>query len=298
MFSFDLSKIDFRQTPIENIFLDTYLSQADGDAIKVYLAGWKEAYNSNSYKDSIDSQTRAGANANEGLSLEKLAQGLEMDEDKVLSALDFWHEAGLLEIVEGDPPTYRFKSMLLLWSGVSDPAPSQAKSRENNSTNDLNELMGDSDKDTEELSVRREQMFKDLEDFLSKDYTYRVLLKDNEIRLILDVMDRYNFSPEYFIYAYKKASSGKEIGARSVNYIVAIIENWARFEGITDIGQLDSFLAKQEEVSKKPVRKKRKGRLVTSDKRMSRQEEQDWVKKKLEESRLRGLKGGLRGKGD
>ena len=38
-------KLDMGTTPFENMFLNTYLQMADGDAIKVYLLIYKEIYN-------------------------------------------------------------------------------------------------------------------------------------------------------------------------------------------------------------------------------------------------------------
>ena len=40
-------KLDMGTTPFENMFLNTYLQMADGDAIKVYLLIYKEIYNNN-----------------------------------------------------------------------------------------------------------------------------------------------------------------------------------------------------------------------------------------------------------
>ena len=136
-------------------------------------------------------------------------------------------------------------------------------------------------------------MFNALEAFLSEGLPYHVTLKENELRLILQTMEQYHFAPDYFLYAYKQACQRKEVGSRSVNYVVAVIENWARFEHIATKEALDAHFVKEEQ--EKPVRNVRRKRkqpaYVKKDARMSREEKKDWVLRKLEESRRKSLRG-------
>lgn len=262
----DLSKVDFRTTPFENIFLDTYLGHAPEHALRVYLYGFKACY---------------GAQQ-ESVSIDEIKEALGLSAAQLSDAVEYWVGEGLVVRAETTPTRLLFRSMLLLWAGIGDlDGPALL---DNTATK----------KENESDSMSRSAMFDALEDLLSVGFSYRVMLKENEIRLILDKMDQYGFSPDYFLYAYDKAKDQKEAGARSVNYIVAIIENWARFDGITTREALDAFLAhppaKEERRSRR--RKKRSAAFVETDERMSREDEQEWVRKKLEESRKKSLRGG------
>lgn len=329
MFSFDVTTVDFRTTPVENLFLETYLPLASASALKVYLAGWKQAYD-----------TSAPA-----LRRKDLAEFLNMSEAEVQEGLDFWQEEGLLEVLEGEEASYRFRSLLLLWAGISDPAtparngepmpfssPSQgglsmeglgkkdplaaslaaslaspgSQDRTRPSVEEVEEDGAEASlpDPLQPLSPAQSQgissMFQALEDFLSQGFSYRVRLKENEIREILRVLATYSLDPAYLTYAYQQAVAQKEASSRAVLYVLAIIENWARFEGITDQEGLDAFLEKekqkkaQQKLSARASKGRKKGEYVHNDQRMSKEEERAWVQKKLEESMHRMQKGGSR----
>ena len=70
-------KLDMGTTPFENMFLNTYLQMADGDAIKVYLLIYKEIYNNN-YVD-----------------VEKIKRQLNFDNEKFDQAVNFWINMGI-----------------------------------------------------------------------------------------------------------------------------------------------------------------------------------------------------------
>ena len=70
-------KLDMGTTPFENMFLNTYLQMADGDAIKVYLLIYKEIYNNN-YVD-----------------IEKIKRQLNFDDQKFDQAVNFWINMGI-----------------------------------------------------------------------------------------------------------------------------------------------------------------------------------------------------------
>lgn len=253
--AFNLSKVDFRTTPIENMFLDTYLTQASANALKVYLYGWRSCY----------------ANPEEGFDLSHIA----MDEKELEEALTYWVNEGLVEIkeVDGKRIAY-FKSLMLLWMGLYD-------------TNEESKPVASSEGD-------RRALFDRLEGYLSMDLSYDVLLKENEIVAIHSLLDQYPITEDFFFYAYQKATQMSEAASRSFNYVLRIIENWMRFDQITDEKALDAFLEKQKESKKAQRKPKKSGKLIATDPRMSKSERSQWVKERLEQSR----RGSLRGDGD
>lgn len=81
-------------TPIENIFILNYMPHANGDFVKVYLYGLMQCY---SHAD---------------ISIERLAQLLDMDVEVVQNAFQFWERQGLLQRISDNPVSYRFLSVL------------------------------------------------------------------------------------------------------------------------------------------------------------------------------------------
>lgn len=296
--SFELSRVDFRTTPVENIFLDTYLSHAPQEALRVYLAGWKACY----------------SHPDEHVENSDLADFLGLSTQEVDDAVQYWVNEGLVVVDDDHPGQLIFRSMLLLWAGIDEPHSSvnQAASSRETATTKTSRLtsgdlpreekhaVGERDATTagpprkrKEGGLSQAEMFDALEDFLSEGLRYRVTLKENELRLILQVMEHYAFAPAYFLYAYQSACRRNEVGSRSVNYVVAVIENWARFEQITTREALDAYFAKadQEKAVRPGKRKRKQAAFAEKDTRMSRAERKEWVNRKLEESRKRSLRG-------
>lgn len=82
-------KLDMGTTPFENMFLNTYLQMADGDAIKVYLLIYKEIYNNKT--------------VDEG----KIKRQLNFDDQRFLDAVNFWINMGIFrEKKAGDGSNY------------------------------------------------------------------------------------------------------------------------------------------------------------------------------------------------
>ena len=69
--------LDLGMTPFENMFLNTYMQMADGDALKVYLLIYKDTYNQG-YAD-----------------LEKIKKQLNFNDEKMNEAIDFWVNMGV-----------------------------------------------------------------------------------------------------------------------------------------------------------------------------------------------------------
>lgn len=70
-------KLDMGTTPFENMFLNTYLQMADGDAIKVYLLIYKEIYNNQTVDEA------------------KIKRQLNFDDKRFEDAVNFWINMGI-----------------------------------------------------------------------------------------------------------------------------------------------------------------------------------------------------------
>lgn len=76
-------------TPIDNLFISEYMSEADGDAVKVYLYGLMQC------------MYTAYAETDIGFAL-------GLDAEKVLSAFVYWQSRGLVRILGEDPLTVEY----------------------------------------------------------------------------------------------------------------------------------------------------------------------------------------------
>lgn len=78
-------------TPVDNLFIMNYLPHAPGDYVKVYLYGLMASH----YPDGE-------------LTLERCAHFLDIKEDIVLTAMQYWERQGLVRRISDKPPRYLF----------------------------------------------------------------------------------------------------------------------------------------------------------------------------------------------
>lgn len=98
-FKVDPLKLDLGDTAIENIFLNDYMPQADGDFVKVYLTGIQMALN-----------------GGEG-DHKSIADRLNLLESDVQRAWDYWENEGIVEkIYEGESYGIRFLRLKELYT--------------------------------------------------------------------------------------------------------------------------------------------------------------------------------------
>lgn len=119
--------LDLGTTPIENMFFNTYLTLADGDAIKLYLYGFKLAY---------DQSTLELSNA-------FFARELGLSEEAVETAWVYWEEEGLVQRTEEG---FIFKSLRQLYFENTQQGPdslvNEAENRIQRMYQDIESVMG------------------------------------------------------------------------------------------------------------------------------------------------------------
>lgn len=101
-------KLDMGTTPFENMFLNTYLQMADGDAIKVYLLIYKEIYNNQTVDEA------------------KIKRQLNFDDKRFEDAVNFWINMGIFrEKKNSDGSNYiEIVSLRQMYFGESNETPS------------------------------------------------------------------------------------------------------------------------------------------------------------------------------
>lgn len=81
-FHLETTDMDLGDTPIENIFINDYMPMANGTYVKVYLLGYKYAFDRDS-KIEVNNET--------------IAKHLNIPLEDVLRAWDFWQEKGIIQ---------------------------------------------------------------------------------------------------------------------------------------------------------------------------------------------------------
>lgn len=92
-------KIDLGETPVENMFLNSYMPMAPGDAVKAYLFAYKIAYEN-------------------GTLTENLSDILQIPKDRLTEIWDYWEERGL---VQRQGETVCFRRLRQMYLGVETP---------------------------------------------------------------------------------------------------------------------------------------------------------------------------------
>lgn len=252
-FTIDKLKVDLGLTPVENIFINNYMAMASGDQLKVYLYGYKSAYEHNQDMD-----------------MEALARELDMTPEQVEAAWDFWESLGIVKTginYEGDKE-YQFLSLRQLYLNPHDEGEGFATEASGGG-----DILEEKRAQTESL----QDMFIQIQEVLEAD------LMPNEIIKITEAKNEYRMDPEVIAYAFKY--SAQETGKKNLNYVLGIIRNW-KFDGIHTMADLEKNLAEKKEREERPRRIKRNyhrksAKAVETDARYTDEEFDRLVQEKL-----------------
>lgn len=94
MFRFDDAYTMFDVTPVDNQFILEYLPAARGDFVKVYLYGLMHCYH-----------------PQRDMTMERMAQELDMTEEEILFAYRHWEQFGLVQRTGDHPPAFRYVNL-------------------------------------------------------------------------------------------------------------------------------------------------------------------------------------------
>lgn len=247
----DKTILDLGFTPVENMFIHTYMSLANGDQIKVYLYALSQAYATNG----------------DGITNENIAFEMGLSVGQVIDAWQFWQEKGLVEI-KGD--SYIFKSLrsgyISELIGIEEEEPARSKLKQGPVTN---KYYNDSFK----------ELIQNIEDFISSDSDIEIKLIPREIDLIDSLIKDFHLTYDYFTYAFQLASI--EVASKNVAKLCGVIRNWA-IDGAKDEASLDLLMNKKE-AAKKQGQKRRasKKAKLDEDDRMSREERKRFIEEKM-----------------
>ncbi len=255
---FDKNVLDLGFTPVENMFIHTYLSLADGDQIKVYLYALSQAYNTNG----------------DGLTNENIAFEMGLTEGQVIDAWKFWEDQGLVEII-GD--RYIFKS---LRSGYISQM--MGLEVEENLTAEINQAFEDNKYENKAFK----ELIDNIEDYISSGKEIDIALTPREIESISEQIRNYNLTYDYYSYAFNLASSA--VDSKNIAHVNGVIRNWV-IDGATDEAKLDALLEKKsqqkEAMEERKASTKVKSTKKPDDDRMSREERKRFIEEKMKKRR-------------
>ena len=185
------------KTEIDNIFINDYLPFAKPQDVVVYVYGLYIC-NSTSFDNSF----------------ENFAKHLNMSEEEVVAAFEYWEEQGLVQILHTNPISITYIPLKNVLSANKLYKPDKYTVF-NQQANDI---------------------------FMGK----RAISK-NEYQEYYDFLERYHVEPEALLMIMKYCVETKK-SAVGYNYILTVAKNWAN-EGITSTLQVEERLQKFEEKS-------------------------------------------------
>lgn len=198
-FIIETTEMDLGDTPIENTFLNDYMPMANGTYVKVYLLGYKYAYDGD---DLIH------------LTNQTISKNLDIPMEDVLRAWDFWEEKGIIKKEGTDDVNYRVTFLNLKQLYIKN------NFMINNKTNTEKVPRALSQKDLIEANQMPiiNQMFNNI------DYMMRRQTTPLEKKQVLSWIQDYNMNPDVIEKAF---SYGAEVkNKRNIKYIEGIIRNW------------------------------------------------------------------------
>lgn len=261
-FEIENNFLDLGTTPIENMFINTFLSRANDVQIKVYLYAL-----SNAYSGKTD------------LTNENIAREMGLTEGQVVDAWQYWIDEG---VVERKNDSYIFKSIRFQYiDSMYDITGENYISKTTDSPESDQELY-----DNSEEAVQSRTLIENIEEFISSGSDTPIQLDPREIRKVLQTMNDFNVTPDFMSYAYMMASNVR--GIKAVDPIMATIRNWM-IDGATDMEKLELYLTQKSEAKEeKKVEKQNyssekpnKDSLAASDNRMTREERLKFVQEKM-----------------
>lgn len=192
-------------TPVENMFINEYMTSAPGEYVKVYLFALMYA----------------------GLGVDltnaDVAKHLNMKPEDVLKAWTYWEKMGVIrKHMKGSESGFDYDVEFVvlkeqLYGDTSVPQYSPAQT--------IGQLM-------EDPPIR--QMITDIEQITGRVYA------SNELQKILAWIEEYQILPETITYAFAYAKKQKKT---TLKYVTKLVQDWGT-RGLRDVASVEEDLAK------------------------------------------------------
>jgi DnaD/phage-associated family protein len=210
--------IDLGNTSIENIFIQEYMPQGNGTAVKVYLMAYFCAKEPK-YQASWDHFT--------------IAKNLNLPLDEVLRAWEFWEQKEIVRkhVWGSEPDEYDIEFINLKQLYFEKLMPNSQTKRKKAYSNDVAAM----------IATRKDETTNRMFNQISS-LTRRPLVAV-EMSSVLNWIRDYNMAPDVVVEAFRLAYEKKT--RPNIRYVEGIIRNWYDM-GITHPTELESHLEKRE----------------------------------------------------
>jgi DnaD/phage-associated family protein len=214
-FIFQEMQIDLGDTPIENIFINDYMPQADGTYVKVYLMGYKYA------KDRLDFNN------------ETLSKNLNLPLSDVLNAWNYWENEGIIIKHETDDEYNYIVEFVNLKQFYVDNVYKHIRN-----VNDKNSYVDNDKLISAARNPEIKTMMEEIEDMLGRP------LKVSEKQKIITWLNKYKTKPNMMIQAFSYSVNNKKI--KRFNYIESVVSAWYD-AGVVDLDTMVEYLEKRND---------------------------------------------------
>lgn len=196
-----------RDTCVENIFINEYLTQAPGDYVKVYLFALMYA----------DFDMR--------MNNETIAKHLGMEDEDVLKAWSYWEKMGVVrKHYEKPGDKFRYQVEFLNLKELAYGKKQKNQKAAAGVPDRLKKLMDDD-------TVK--DMYSEIEHITGR------LFEGKEPAEIMSWITDYNANPEMIVYAYSYCVKKKNHSNHK--YVAAIVKEWAA-QGLKSVEQIEDYL--------------------------------------------------------
>lgn len=214
----EATMIDLGDTSIENIFIQEFMPQGNGTAVKVYLMAYFCAKEPK-YQASWDHFT--------------IAKNLNLPLDEVLRAWDFWEEKEIVRKRKwgNGPDEYDIEFVNLKQLYFEKLKPNSQTKRKSELASDVASLVATRKDET------TNRMFNQITTLTKRP------LVPVEMSSVLNWIRDYNMAPDVVVEAFRLAYEKK--ARPNIRYVEGIIRNWYDM-GITHPTELERHLAERE----------------------------------------------------
>lgn len=198
---FSTEYIASSKTEIDNIFIDSFLPFADPVSVKVYIYGLYKCSSPTSFDNNIES----------------FAKALNMSEEDVIGAFEYWQEQGLVQVLKTSPIEIRYIPLKNVINATKLFKPDKYQT----------------------FNMQAQEIFEGKREISKTEYGE-----------YYEFMERYHVEQEALLMIMKYCVDSKK-SAVGYNYILTVAKNWAS-EGITQASQveekLNSFKQKDDQI--------------------------------------------------
>lgn len=193
-------------TPVENMFINEYMTTAPGDYVKVYLFALMYA--------GLDTELTNG----------DIARHLNMEPEDVLKAWSYWEKLNVIrKHSKGSESGFDYDvEFIVLKEQLYGEAAAPQMAMQT-----IGQLM-------EDPPIR--QMITDIEQITGRVYS------SSELEKILDWIEEYQIQPDTITYAFRHA---RKLKKNSLKYVTRLVNDWGS-RGLRDVASVEEDLAKQD----------------------------------------------------